>query len=424
MPTLLIVALGLTFASPTNADDSDKELDPDRLEWAALPAVAGNSDLGFIFGGLLMLAKFDEEYRPYHWRGQAITTMSLKDGPEGAEIPFHNHFITLNFPQVLGSRARLYANAGFFKTITGGYYGLGNDSNDSLDGIKRRNQYRLMGPYANLAVRAPIVETLTFFVSAGFRHSFIDPYAGSKLDEDSMEPLKRDESIEVTPSIPPTSRAEEQIKVLGTSDHARIDFSSGIVFDTRNDETNPRSGSYNEISLRGSPGAMTATEHLYFGLNAQLRHYLSIYDDYLVLAGRLTLDVLYGRVPFYELAKVGGLQPYTGFGGHRGVRGIPAGRYHGKVKAIGSLSLRSMFYRFKIKTTRFALGTGIFIDAGRLWADTKKRPDLDGKKAGIKFGTGGGVRLLWGKTFLICVDVAYSPDANPIGFYVDLGHGF
>ncbi len=420
-----IATLGFTLAvSPASADDNMEKLDPNRLEWAALPALAGNSDLGFIFGGFLMLAKFDEDYHPYHWRGQTAATMSLKEGPDGAEVPFQNHFLSLDFPQVLGSRARLYTNAGFFKTITAGYYGQGNNSRDSIDGVKRRNQYRLMGPYASLAIRTPIIETVTFFVSAGFRYSFLDHYIGSKLEEDSAVPPPDNKNTQLTPEIPATRQTDDQMKVYGASNHARINFSSGIVFDTRNDETNPRIGSYNEISLRGSPGAMTDTEHLYVGVNAQLRRYLPIYDDYLVVAGRLTLDVLYGRVPFYELAKVGGLQPYGGFGGHRGVRGIPAGRYHGKVKAIGSLGLRSMFYRFKIKTTRFALGTGIFFDAGRLWADTKKRLDLDGEKAGIKFGTGGGVRLLWGKTFLISVDVAYSPEANPVGFYVDLGHGF
>jgi hypothetical protein len=43
---------------------------------------------------------------------------------------------------------------------------------------------------------------------------------------------------------------------------------------------------------------------------------------------------------------------------------------------------------------------------------------------GMKFGAGEGIRLQWGETVVIRVDVAYSPDADPVGVYVDFGHIF
>jgi len=43
---------------------------------------------------------------------------------------------------------------------------------------------------------------------------------------------------------------------------------------------------------------------------------------------------------------------------------------------------------------------------------------------GIKYGVGGGVRIQWGETVMIRIDMAWSPDADPIGVYFDIGHVF
>ena len=57
-------------------------------------------------------------------------------------------------------------------------------------------------------------------------------------------------------------------------------------------------------------------------------------------------------------------------------------------------------------------------------ADMRLPDELDGSGLGLKYGVGGGVRLQQGKTFVIRVDVAWSPDARPIGAYLTAGHAF
>jgi hypothetical protein len=52
------------------------------------------------------------------------------------------------------------------------------------------------------------------------------------------------------------------------------------------------------------------------------------------------------------------------------------------------------------------------------------QPELDGEGLGLKYGLGGGLRLLGGKTFVLRVDVAWSPDARPISAYLAAGHVF
>ncbi|MBN2803809.1 MAG: hypothetical protein JXR91_12010 [Deltaproteobacteria bacterium] len=135
-------------------------------------------------------------------------------------------------------------------------------------------------------------------------------------------------------------------------------------------------------------------------------------------------DMMFGNVPFYELSKVTGLEVVNAVGGEKGVRGVPAQRYAGKIKLFGNFELRALFYRFNIKSERFGLGWTLFFDAGRVCADWKKDSNLDGNGAGIKIGAGGGPRILWGDVVVIRADVAYSKDASPVGFYVEATRAF
>jgi outer membrane protein assembly factor BamA len=118
--------------------------------------------------------------------------------------------------------------------------------------------------------------------------------------------------------------------------------------------------------------------------------------------------------------------PRDGPGGGWSLRGIPRQRYSGKVKLIQNLELRSLFWRFGIGKSRFVVGGVVFLDAARIWADTRATI-IDGRNVdggSFKLGTGAGLRVRWGETFLIRFDGAYSPTEHTPGFYVDIGHVF
>ena len=61
---------------------------------------------------------------------------------------------------------------------------------------------------------------------------------------------------------------------------------------------------------------------------------------------------------------------------------------------------------------------------GQVWADTSPQPQLDGTGIGLHYGTGVGVRLQSGETFVLRGDVAHSPDAHPVGAYFSAGQTF
>jgi hypothetical protein len=139
------------------------------------------------------------------------------------------------------------------------------------------------------------------------------------------------------------------------------------------------------------------------------------------LAVRGVFDVYVGNPPFYELAKYD--NTYA-LGGILGVRGVPAERYYGKVKLLGNAEVRTDVVTFQALGKKLLFGVVAFFDGGRLWADTTAHPELDGTSIGLKYGTGGGLRLQSGEAFVLRADIAWSPDARPVSAYFAAGQLF
>jgi len=118
---------GVNQAAPED-DEDDEALDPNRIEPTIVPAIAGNSDIGVLFGAMGTLAQFDPAYDPYRWRGETVFVTAVKDGPDGAELTMQTYFLRLNFPGLLDGALRLTPEVFFVRRINAGYFGLGNAS--------------------------------------------------------------------------------------------------------------------------------------------------------------------------------------------------------------------------------------------------------------------------------------------------------
>ena len=66
-----------------------------------------------------------------------------------------------------------------------------------------------------------------------------------------------------------------------------------------------------------------------------------------------------------------------------------------------------------------AFGGVLFGDAGAIWS----RAPIDLARA-TAVGTGGGLRIQWGETFVLRSDVEWSPTEDTAGFYLDLNQVF
>jgi hypothetical protein len=428
--------------------------DPNRLEWGVLPAVSYDIDLGFGFGALVTLAKFKPGYAPYRWRLEILGNATVKNTPGiGATFPFHEDYIKGDFPGLWKGRLRINAQFRFRKFSNQGWYGLGNGSENpkaweqfesgsaEYREARRYNQYDRIYPYLEFNNRIIVWDSpkagppfavssrtpgmipahkrrLEVLVGASYLYNIIKPYPNSKLAEDLAV---RETDTADGATLRDTMR--------GVTDHSVLSLNLGLLYDTRDHEYVPTHGSFSELSLRVSPGVdqKLAFAQLFVGTS----FFQPIAGEFLVVASRVAFDWLFGNVPFYELANFGVLVQRDGPGGSWSVRGVPRQRYFGKQKAVANLELRSMFWRFNIKSQRFGLGALAFIDAGRVWTDyeTIRLAGMDVDSTfdslfGLKLGVGGGLRITWGETLVIRADPAWSPTDKNFGFYVDIGQMF
>jgi outer membrane protein assembly factor BamA len=384
-------------------------LKPDRLEFGGTPVLAGDSDIGVGFGALFSLARFQRGCSPFCWRIEALLMMTAKESVKGGvEFPYHDDYIKLDLPGLIDDRLRLNLELSFGRYSNSGYYGLGNDSkvnSEALAAHPRYHQYDHIYPQLRTRLRIKILSQVQMMLGGSFTYNWINRYDQSQL-------------------LTEVDIDDRRIRDLlrGTDHHGIAELDLGWIWDSRDHEYSPTRGFFHELSWRSSPGLATSDDLAYGGLNFTTRFYQSLLGPNLVLAARLMLDLLVGSPPFYELARHGGLVPKPAIGG--GVRGVPRQRYHGKVKLLGNLELRAKLLPFTIFEQRFNLGLTAFVDTGRVWADFSDGERFDGDKVGLKVGVGAGLRLQWGETFLLRVDTGWSPDADPIGFYVDINHLF
>ena len=103
---------------------------------------------------------------------------------------------------------------------------------------------------------------------------------------------------------------------------------------------------------------------------------------------------------------------------------MPNGRYHGRWKLFGNSELRLSIADFTVFKQKMVFGTTTFFDAGRVWSKLPGDPLLDKRGQALKFGLGGGATLKWGRHFIMRVEAAWSPDASPIGVYLNIGNAF
>lgn len=409
---------------------------PNRTEFGALPAINYDTDLGFGFGAIASVARFATGYRPYKWRLELQAYATVKRAPgKGAEFPFHDDYINMDFPGLLENRLRITARVGFRKFANTGYYGFGNasrfdkpwesiDPDEDLAAYQAAHRFHSFDHiYPLLLVNARVrlwdrstpaqrrrIEAL---VGLNTTYNVVRPYPDSKLEQDIA-------------SLGDGSKDAQTLGKLlrGTDPALLMVLNLGLLFDTRDHEFTPTRGTFTELSVRSSPGVQQDLR--YAGVALNTAWYKAIVGEYLSFAIRGVADVILGDAPFYELTRFGALQPRDGPGGGWSLRGVPRQRYSGKVKLIQNLELRSMFWRFNVGKSRFLVGAVGFLDAARIWADLRGT-ELAGQSVDggtFKVGTGGGLRVRWGETLVIRFDGAYSPTERTPGFYVDIGQVF
>jgi hypothetical protein len=388
-----------------------------RHELAGFPLLGGDSDIGFQFGGVATLTRFEGGVRPYTWNMDLLLAVSVKSGPTGPEIAQQSYLWNWDVPALVGGRLRLNPAISYQRTVNEGYFGLGNASIASRPaGLNtqpgRYFQYiHAEGRVRDLA-RIKVHGPWDVMIAPVLRYVAPGVYPGTKLATDAKV------------INPDGSELIVGVRTLGI-----MSLGAGVVYDTRDDEIFAQRGQYHQAGVKYVEGIPTRADIRYGQTSAVLAGYLPLARD-IVLALRGVIDLEYGNVPFYDLFTGGPFLTNELPGGSAGVRGVPVGRYLGPIKVVANAELRTLAVSFRLLRQSFRIGGDAFFDTGRVWSDYSFSSPLDGSGPAMKYGVGFGGYLLWGQAALFRIEVAYSPDAVsenpgfPVGIYVEDGTMF
>jgi outer membrane protein assembly factor BamA len=421
LPGAIVLAVALATALPCRADEprpdaaessakqSSAKPEKRETEFTIVPFAGGNSDMGFGGGYIASLARVDPELDPYLYRIETAGSITVgKEESGGWRVPYSDVYLLFSFPNLIKDRLGLDLRVSYTLESNLKYYGLGNASR--IDPGLEPSDAFFEHARTHPTLRATLeyrVKPFAFSLGASYTHNWFEVPEGTRLANDIASPDARVRDL-----------------VGGAEEHGAPKAALGVAWDTRDDETSPVRGVYITEQVEVTPGTIgDAVDYRFARLDTAVHVFVPIIprDRRLVLAARVVNDLLFGEPPFFELPRY---EDTFAIGGAKGVRGVPGQRYYGKVKVLSNLELRSELFSAKILGDERRFGIVAFADAGRLWADYRRDPELDGTGLGLKYGLGGGLRVASGEAFVLRVDVAWSPDANPIGGYLLAGHIF
>lgn len=227
---------------------------------------------------------------------------------------------------------------------------------------------------------------------------------------------------------------------------------SGITYDTRDRQQNPRRGIHADAFLTYYAGLGRMNEYNNLKLNLNWRNYVSLVPNRLVLAYRIGTQLnLAGECPFYLNTYLNQLYMqrvvYEGLGGANSVRGMMRNRVLARGVAFANAELRTQLFDFKVKKNMFYVGLNPFLDAGmvvqpyeRVASDPRmleladpnpENPDAfyDESRLYTPHLTGGcGLKVAMNDNFVLSIDWATAFDkqdnSKSSNLYIKMGYMF
>lgn len=216
---------------------------------------------------------------------------------------------------------------------------------------------------------------------------------------------------------------------------------SGIVYDKRDNESNPSNGIWAEAIMATAPGAVNP-ENGFTRLAITYRQYFTLIPKRLVFAYRLNLrQTISGKTPFYFLPYQLTSRPFSttidGLGGLNTIRGILRNRLVADGMVLGNAELRFKTWQTYWRRQNFYFAFTSFYDAGMvtkkremnlsLVSQTDKQKYFDENATGhLTQSAGLGLHIVMNQNFNVSFDFgkSFNKKDGTSGFYMGLGYLF
>ena len=204
----------------------------------------------------------------------------------------------------------------------------------------------------------------------------------------------------------------------------------GLVYDSRDHNSDPTKGIYAEATLVGAPDLIDRKGYSNLSYTFLWRQYIPVYKDKLTFAYRLgAQNRIAGQTPWYMINNLNTMffqKMYTeGLGGSVTMRGVNRNGVIGEGFAFANLEMRWRIVGFQFINQNWMVALNPFFDAGmatqKFREDEMIRADemltsgylqdlYSGDKEGIHMAAGCGLKLIMNRNLVVSVDLGKALD--------------
>jgi outer membrane protein assembly factor BamA len=357
------------------------------------------------------------EYTPYLTK---IDVAALNTSKQQRELT-----IAIDKPYIFKTKWRIKGELGYEINPNLVYFGLTDNSLNNLgtissqDGVPNLpylgtdyNGYEnsLTGEYANY-------NTYTkqeYILNVSGEYSLFDSKVRVLIGGEAA-------GLNITTSSDSLSRLQKDNNIIGLGKSKITFLQLGIIYDTRDFETDPNRGIFAEITNEFSTpslGSDYSLNKLFF----QIKGYKKLFPKHLkkmILASRFGIGYTFGGAPFFEYqdewSSEGSIE---GLGGAHTLRGYKQSRFLDRGMYFFNTELRTRFAHFTILKQNITLSAVPFLDAGSVY----KNLNTAFKWNRIRFSEGLGLRIAWNSSTILRFDYAISQEDKQ--FFFIFGHTF
>ena len=388
-----------------------------------LPVVGFDADLGFQYGVTCDIFNYGDgsRYPRYDYKFNVEASRYTKGSGVFrfySDMPYVVKDTKLFF-DITYFYAKKYEFFGF-----NGYEASSFDPYAGIEGLKsgyhfiNRNQFRFVG-----SMQRPFFDVPNLYWTAGlaYYNTKVTPIDTIKMSDYAGQTTLYENYVN-------TGIIKEDEAHGGNTTQLRL----GMVYDSRDHNSDPTKGIYAEATLVGAPDLIDRKGYSNLSYTFLWRHYIPVYKDKLTFAYRLgAQNRLAGKTPWYMINNLNTMffkKMYTeGLGGSVTMRGVNRNGVIGEGFAFANLELRWRIVGFQFINQNWQVALNPFFDAGMV---TQKRGEIEmmnadnggiilhdntfdsysGDKESIHMSAGCGLKLIMNRNLIVSVDLGKALD--------------
>lgn len=433
----ILVLISLPYLYGQADEAAKKDTVKTGFNLTGVPAVAYDSDIGFLYGVILNLYHYGDGTRyPMYNHSFYLEWTNTTKGSMTSKIRYDSDRLLKG----IRTSAELSYNTEQALDFYGfnGYRVFFNP--DHQDGMSPDYLSRLFYKmdrkmlWAKVDLMGDIVEDrLQWFAGFEFRNMDMDTVDVARLNKgkSAEDQLPVDQDGGLYGKYAHEWGIIKPEEIFGGNNTL---LKAGLVYDTRDNEPNPMKGMWTEVQFILSPSFLGNNE-TYGRFSITHRQYFTIIPEDLNFAYRLSYQgKLFGTMPYYMLPFVFNAPPSwtrDGLGGSKTMRGILRNRVVGEDYFLANLEMRWKFVYFRLFNQNFYLALSGFLDAGMVTAEypvnTSGVPAewmyfFPGDKEKLHTSAGAGLHIAWNRNFIVAVDYGRALDSRDgvSGLYIGL----